>query len=64
MTIRFLVAWGGTKTEIKFGRDELAKGLSCPEAQSFDEEAVEECLNIDKNAPATLQTTVKRAIWL
>jgi hypothetical protein len=32
-----------------------AKRLSCPEAQLLDTEAVEECLNIDNDAPVALQ---------
>jgi hypothetical protein len=33
------------------------KGLSCPEAQPLDEEAVEECLNNDNDTPVVLQLT-------
>jgi hypothetical protein len=34
-----------------------AKSLSCPEAQSLDEEAVEGCLNIDDDGPVAVQMT-------
>jgi hypothetical protein len=32
-----------------------AKCLSCPEVQSLNEKAVEECLNIDTDVPVALQ---------